>query len=138
MSISEEKTNNPVILFDGYCSLCSGSVVFILKREKKDLFRFASLQSEAGKQLIKKFTDNTEEDSVILIENKKIFTKSLAALRIAKRLKFPWNLSYVFIIIPPFIRNYFYDLIARNRKKWFGSRSTCYFPEKNMSYKFLE
>lgn len=137
MNLTKEKTGKPIILFDGFCNLCSASVVFILKREKKDIFRFASLQSKTGKKLIEKYTDKIEEDSVILLENQKLLTKSQAILRIARHLKFPWNLSYIFVIVPPFIRNFFYDVIAKRRKKWFGSRSTCYFPGEDLSYKFL-
>jgi len=137
MNLTKEKPGKPIILFDGFCNLCSASVVFVLKREKKDIFRFASLQSKTGKKLIEKYTDKTEEDSVILLENQKLFTKSQAVLRIARHLKFPWDLSFFFVIVPPFIRNFFYDVIAKHRKKWFGSRSSCYFPGEDLSYKFL-
>ena len=128
-----------VLLFDGYCNLCSGSVVFILKRERKDTFRFASLQSAFAQNLLEEYRINGEApDSIILIENNKVYYQSTAALRIVKQLKWPWPLLYGLIIIPRFIRDPVYGFIARNRYKWFGKREQCFMPGKDMSYKFLD
>ena len=128
-----------VLLFDGYCNLCSGSVVFILKRERKDTFRFASLQSAFAQNLLEEYRINGEApDSIILIENNKVYYQSTAALRIVKQLKWPWPLIYGLIIIPRFIRDPVYGFIARNRYKWFGKREQCFMPGKDMSYKFLD
>lgn len=127
-----------IILFDGFCNLCSWSVNFILKRERKDFFRFASLQSEKTRQLLNNFGLNENFDaSVILIENEVVYMKSEAALRITKKLRGAWPLLYVLLIIPKTLRDYIYTLIAKNRFKWFGKRNTCYLPEKNLNYKFL-
>jgi len=130
--------NKGIVLFDGYCNLCSWSVQFIIKRHKKDYFRFASLQSPTGNQLTDKYkipSDNTE--SVVLIENESVYFKSTAALRIAKKLTGLWPLSYCFIIVPIFIRDYIYSVIAKNRFKWFGKRTECYLPEKDKQELFL-
>jgi len=135
--ISKDKIQKPVLLFDGYCNLCSNSVVFVLKREKGDTFRFASLQSEFADELLKKVNHkNITPDSIVLVENEEIYFRSAAALRIAKKLKWPWPLFYAFIIIPPFIRDWFYDAIAKRRYKWFGKKEQCFIPPEDMSYKF--
>lgn len=129
----------PVILFDGYCNLCSGSVVFILKREPKDIFRFASLQSDYAAGLIDRLGIRDEApDSIILVEKDRVYYRSRAALRIARRLRRLWPLIYVLVIVPPFIRNPIYDWIAKNRYRWFGKRNTCFVPPKDLSYKFLQ
>lgn len=134
-SISIQKKT---ILFDGFCNLCSWSIHFILKRDKYDLFRFASLQSEKGIQILTQFgiAENMDK-SVVLIENNRVYIKSEAALRIAKKLKGAWPLLYVFIVIPKSLRDYVYMIISKNRFSWFGKRDTCYFPDKNFDDKFL-
>ena len=128
----------PVILFDGYCNLCSGSVIFILKREPKDIFRFASLQSEYAEGLIDRLGIRDEApDSIILVEKDRVYYRSEAALRIARRLRRLWPLIYLIVIVPPFIRDPIYDWIAKNRYRWFGKRKTCFVPSKDLSYKFI-
>jgi len=125
--------NHGIVLFDGVCNLCNSSVQFIIKRDTKDYFRFDSLQSyiEKGNSL------PINEDSIILIENGQFYSRSTAALRIAKRLNGLWKLLYVFIIVPPFIRNAVYDYIARNRYRWFGKQDSCMMPTAEMREKFL-
>ncbi len=139
MTLSDSnKIKHAIVLFDGYCNLCSWSVQFILKRDKKDYFRFASLQSDKGRQLIKQFDKPFDlDESVVLMENENIYFKSTAALRIAKKLKSFWPLSYAFIVIPKFIRDYIYTIIAKNRFKWFGKRAECYLPKNNEQELFL-
>ena len=128
-----------LILFDGVCNLCNASVQYIIKHDKKDIFRFTALQSEAGQELIRKFnidTDNT--DSIILYsEIKGICYKSIAALKIASYLGFPRNIMIIFLIIPPFIRNWVYDYIAKNRYKWYGKRESCMVPTPEIKSKFI-
>lgn len=126
-----------IILFDGYCNLCSGAVQFILKRDKKEYFRYGSLQSEKGKELRERYHISDDVDSIVLIENDKAFVKSTAALRIARHLK-GWKWLWAFIIIPPFLRNLAYDFIAHYRYKWFGKRDTCMMPERPVSHLFLD
>lgn len=119
--------NKNIVLFDGDCSFCSFWVKFILKRDPKKQFVFHSLQSELGKELRKKHQISEQLDTLIYInKNNKAFIKSGAALRIASKLKFPWFLAIVFIVIPPFIRNWVYDLIAKNRHKLF--KDSCEIP----------
>ncbi|MCI0472200.1 MAG: DCC1-like thiol-disulfide oxidoreductase family protein, partial [Ignavibacteria bacterium] len=121
--------NKAVVLFDGVCNFCNASVNFIIDRDKNDYFRFASLQSEDGIKILYQFgLDSTNLTTLILVEGEKYFVKSSAALRIAGRLKFPWNLFAIFLVIPPFIRNPVYDLIAHNRYKWLGKRDACRIP----------
>lgn len=130
--------NKGIIIFDGYCNLCSWSVQFIIKRDKKDYFRFTSLQSEIGIQIVSKYNlDVISDKSVILLENESLYLKSTAALRISKKLKALWPIIYVFIVIPAFIRDAIYDLISRNRFKWFGKRNNCYLPKDSELNKFL-
>jgi len=133
------KIQKPVLLFDGYCNLCSSSVVFIIKRKKGDTFRFASLQSDFADKLLQEvsYKDDTP-DSIVLVENDKTYFRSAAALKIAKKLKWPWPLLYAFIIIPPFIRDWIYDVIAKRRYKWFGRKEQCFIPPEDMSHKFYD
>ena len=137
--ISKDKIQKPVLLFDGYCNLCSNSVVFVVKREKGDAFRFASLQSGFTDKLLQKVSHKDDApDSIVLVEDGKTYFRSTAALRITKKLKWPWPLLYAFIIIPPFIRNWVYDLIAKRRYKWFGKKEQCFIPAEDMSHKFYD
>ncbi len=130
--------NNGIVLFDGFCNLCSWSVQFIIKRDSKDYFRFASLQSETAIEILDSFGISEGFDkSVILIENQKVYFKSDAALRIARRLKKYWKYLYYLIYFPKFIRNFTYDIIAKNRFRWFGKKEICYVPEEDYSHKFL-
>lgn len=127
-----------IILFDGVCNLCNNSVVFIIKRDKKDVFRFAAIQSDEGQKLIKDHDINTSKtDSIILIEENQCSVKSTAALKIAKHLKGAYPLLYGFIILPTFFRNWVYDIIAKNRYKWFGKKDNCMIPTPELKSKFL-
>lgn len=128
-----------IILFDGVCNLCNGAIVFIIKRDKKDLFRYAPLQSEIGKELASKHNiDLNLVDSIILVSNGKAVAKSTAALRIATQLSGGWPLLGIFLIVPTFIRNWVYDVIARNRYKWFGKKEACMIPTPELRSKFLD
>jgi predicted DCC family thiol-disulfide oxidoreductase YuxK len=133
------KENNKIILFDGVCNLCNNSVLFVIKRDKKDLFRYASLQSEIGQQLVReRGIDTSQVDSIILIEpGVAYFTKSDAALEIAQDLGGLWKLSSVFSWIPKSIRDVVYDFVARNRYKWFGKKEACMVPTPELRAKFL-
>ena len=127
-----------IILFDGVCNLCNGSVVFIIKRDKKDVFRFAAIQSEEGQRLIKQYAiDTSKVDSILLLDGADYFAKSTAALMIARHLKGGYPLLYGFIILPVFFRNWVYDIIARNRYQWFGKKESCMIPTPELKGKFL-
>ncbi|ESU33305.1 hypothetical protein G3A_06850 [Bacillus sp. 17376] len=128
---------HPVILFDGVCNFCDASVQFILNRDPNETFHFASLQSEAGQELLKKYSVRDDVDSMILIENDKVYYKLAAALRISRHLRGAWKLLYLFMIVPAPIRNIVYDLIARNRYKWFGQKESCMLPPPNVRKRFL-
>ena len=132
------ETKLPIILFDGVCNLCNASVQFIVRNDKHSKFRFASLQSGAGRNLIRQF--KLREDklySIILVLNNSCFDKSGAALEIAKRLDGLWPLMYLFILVPSFIRDFVYDWISRNRYKWFGQRNECMIPTAELKSRFL-
>ena len=129
---------NNIIIFDGICNLCNASVQFIIKHDKDDMFRFLPLQSAKAKQMINDLNKNIiNADTVVLIQDNKIFTKSEAALRISKYLGSPWKFFYFFKFIPKFIRDWIYEVIAQNRYQWFGKRSTCMVPTEDTKSKFL-
>jgi len=116
----------PIIIFDGVCNLCNSAVDFVLKRDQKKVFIFLPNQVMAGKKILEKYgIKDLEVKSVYLIEEKKIYSQSNAIFRILKRLSFPWNLGYVFIVIPRPIRDFIYNIIAKNRYQWFGKRDVC-------------
>lgn len=130
--------NYSLILFDGVCNFCNSSVNFIIRRDKKNIFRFASLQSETGQKCLSEYNfSHTEFDTIILIEKGELYTRSTAALRIAKSISGIWKLFYIFIIVPRPIRNYLYDLLSRNRYKWFGKRDACRIPSESEKKKFI-
>jgi predicted DCC family thiol-disulfide oxidoreductase YuxK len=131
--------DKPIVLFDGVCNLCNGAVQFIIKRDKKKQFLFASLQGKSGNEFLKRFDlpDNVF-NSFILIEGDKVYTRSTAALRVAKKLRGGWKLLYGLMIVPRFIRNVVYNVIAKNRYKWFGKKDECMVPAPELKERFLE
>ncbi|MCI0751298.1 MAG: thiol-disulfide oxidoreductase DCC family protein [Flammeovirgaceae bacterium] len=132
-------TTENIIFFDGVCNLCNGAVQFIIKRDPKNKFRFASLQSDfAIRRLKDQGIDPQISETIILLQNGKIFTKSRAALEISKRLSGLWPLLYSFAIIPGFLRDSIYNLIARNRYRWFGKRDACMIPTPELKSRFLD
>ena len=137
MNIPEHKK---IILFDGVCNLCNGVVQFVIKRDKKDRFRFASLQSETGTYLVKQRGINTANvDSIILIEpGVAYYVKSSAALQIAYELGGLWKALKIFEWLPVRFRDSIYDIVARNRYKWFGKQEQCMIPTPELKAKFLE
>ena len=130
---------NRIILFDGYCNLCSGTVQFVLKHDRKAKFRFASLQSEYGKTMLQKHQLPTQSfGTFVLVEDDKIHFKSTAALRVVKSLSGMWPVLYIFIIVPRFIRDAVYGFVARNRYKWFGKRDSCWLPKPEWKERFWD
>lgn len=125
-----------VVLFDGVCNLCNSSVNFIIDRDRKGKFKFAALQSEAGKEALAPFPVKIA-DSVLVVANGRLYQKSSAALFIASKLGFPYTLMGIFYIIPRFVRNPIYDWIARNRYRWFGKRESCRMPTPELKERFL-
>lgn len=127
-----------IIFFDGVCNLCTSSVKFVIKRDKGDRFRFAALQSEqALKYLHPEDLSGAVPSSVLLLENGKLYQRSAAALRIARQLSGLWPLLYVFIIVPPFIRDFVYDQIGKRRYRIWGKQESCMVPTASLKAKFL-
>lgn len=134
-----EPSNANIILFDGVCNLCSGSVQFILSRDPKGTFKFASLQSDYGQQQLKRLGLNpTQLHSIILLRGENFLQRSDAALEIAKHLNGAWRVFYVFKIFPPFIRDGIYNWIANNRYRFFGKKDSCWIPTPELKERFLE
>lgn len=126
-----------IILFDGYCNLCSGWVKFILKRDTRNQFQFCALQSETGKKLASRITTAKNLSTVVLLYNDKIYLKSTAALKIFGLLGKGWALLSVLLIVPAFIRDGMYDFIASHRYKWFGENKSCFVPSEKVRSKFI-
>jgi predicted DCC family thiol-disulfide oxidoreductase YuxK len=133
--------NNPIekiILFDGVCNLCSAAVQFVIKRDKKKVFRFASLQSDfARKELQRKEIGNSVK-TIVLLKGDKVYLKSNAALEISKELIGLWPLLYCFKIIPRFIRDAVYNLISQHRYQWFGKKDECWIPSSDLTSRFVD
>ncbi|WP_203363418.1 thiol-disulfide oxidoreductase DCC family protein [Bacillus sp. REN10] len=128
---------NKVVLFDGECNFCDHSVQFIIKRDPNAYYKFASLQSEAGKQLVAAYKVPSNIDSLLLIDDKHCYHQSTAALRICKHLSGGWKLFYYLLIIPRPIRDRVYRWIAKNRYKWFGKKDHCIMPSPDIRDRFL-
>jgi predicted DCC family thiol-disulfide oxidoreductase YuxK len=127
-----------IILFDGVCNLCNSSVNFIIDRDPENHFVFAPLQGNTGQELQKQYGLNPKLlQSVILIKNGKVYKKSNAALEIAKDLKGAWKLLFVLKFVPSFLRNWLYNLIVRNRYKWFGKTDQCRIPTEELIARFI-
>jgi predicted DCC family thiol-disulfide oxidoreductase YuxK len=130
--------DSPVILFDGVCNLCNQSVQFVIKHDPSSRFRFAALQSKFGQEQLQKFNfDKDQLHSVVLISKGKAYDRSRAALEIARKLNGLWPLLYMFVIVPPFIRNFFYDWISSNRYRWFGRTDECMLPTPELKARFI-
>lgn len=130
--------NRPIIIFDGVCELCNSSVNFIMKWEKRPDLLFTANQNEPGRKLLQSFGEDPDSVSTIyLVENGKLYSRSTAALRISRRLRFPMNLVYGFVIVPRFLRDVVYKWIARNRYRWFGQKDMCRIPSPEEMARFL-
>jgi len=124
----------PIILFDGVCNLCNGAVTWVIAQDRQAIFSFASLQSEAGCKLLAKL--GPQPDSIVLVDEAGVHTRSTAAIRIARRLGLPWSLAILAMLVPAFIRDVIYKWIARNRYAWFGRRETCLVPTPELKARF--
>lgn len=128
-----------IILFDGVCNLCDATVQFLIKRDRKDIFRFVALQSELGQEIVKYIgLDTSKTDSIILYEpGKAYYYKAQAALEIASEIGGFYSLLSVFKVLPNGLSNAVYDYVARNRYKWYGKKDACMIPTPEMKAKFL-
>lgn len=133
--ISTAEGRHPVILFDGVCNLCTGSVQFVIERDSAKRFRFASLQSPVAERLLGR---RDELESVVLFEQGRVYRKSTAALRISRRLDGAWPLLAVLLVIPKFLRDAVYDWIGRRRYRMFGKRDECWVPNAELAERFLD
>lgn len=128
-----------VILFDGVCNLCNSSIQKVIENDDKNIFQFASLQSDFGQEFLKKHEFSQEKfDSMILIDGEKFYTQSDAALRIGKELKGIYKISKYLLWIPKFIRNTVYNFISQNRYNWFGKKESCWLPTPELKQKFIQ
>ncbi|MFJ6208235.1 thiol-disulfide oxidoreductase DCC family protein [Lysinibacillus sp. NPDC092081] len=126
-----------IILFDGVCNFCDSSVQFIIKYDQAAYFQFAAIQSDAGQALLAQYEVPENIDSVMLIEHGKVYFESTAALKICRRLDSVWPVYYIFIMIPPSIRNKMYRLFAKNRYRLFGRKEMCLLPTPSQLKRFL-
>ena len=132
------EVNFPVLLFDGVCNLCNGSVQWVLRHDARAQFRFAALQSDTGQALLRRFgLDPAQLDTVVLVDGDRIFLRSDAPLEVARRLGGGWALLYIFKVLPRPLRNAVYDWVARHRYRWFGREESCMLPRLEWKGRFV-
>ena len=128
-----------LILFDGVCNLCNGFVQSVIERDPRARFQFGALQSPSAQRVLSLHdAPSPLPDSFVLVEDGRIFTRSTAALRIARGLGYPSALAYVFMAVPRPIRDWVYDFVAHRRYRWFGKRDTCMVPTPELRSRFLD
>ena len=131
--------NQKIVFFDGVCNLCSSVVQLLIRHNAKENLLFASLQSKTGQEMLAHFQlSATEFNSFVYLKEGKLLQKSEAALELSKELKHLWPMFYIFMIVPKFIRNAVYDLIAKNRYNWFGKKNECWLPSIHLKKRFLD
>jgi predicted DCC family thiol-disulfide oxidoreductase YuxK len=134
----ESTTEAPVLLFDGVCNLCNASVQWVLLHDKKGIFHFAALQSEAGRALLLQHgLSTTDFDTAVLVTPQKVLLRSDVPLEIVRQLGGLWPLAYVFKLVPRFLRDAVYNLVAKNRYRWWGHREQCMMPRPEWKGRFL-
>lgn len=128
-----------IVVFDGICHLCSGTVRFLLPRDRKRVLHYATMQSPAGRAILARTgLDPDDAESFVFFDGRHCYTRSLAGIRIMHELGFPWNLCWVFWLVPAPIRDGIYLWLARNRYRLFGQRRTCYAPRPEYADRFVE
>jgi predicted DCC family thiol-disulfide oxidoreductase YuxK len=138
MSEVRKAETTSIVLFDGVCHLCNNSVNFIINRDRHKYFKFTPLQSQIGQQLLRQHhLSPTDLNTLVLIEEGKAYTRSTAALRIARQLSGLWPGAYLLIVVPRWLRDAAYSFIAKNRYKWFGKREACMMPTPDVKERFL-
>ena len=128
----------PLILFDGVCNLCNGFVQFVIARDRRARFQFGALQSASARRILELNARDPLPDAIVLVEDGKVYTQSTAALRIARRLDFPWPLAFALLAIPRAVRDSIYALVARHRYSWFGRRDHCMLPTPALRSRFID
>jgi predicted DCC family thiol-disulfide oxidoreductase YuxK len=130
---------NQLVIFDGVCNLCNGTVQFIIKRDRNKKFSFITRQSPIGQEMLMQLGLPVEDQSTVVYLKAGVpYLKSMAVLKILKDLGRGWSLLYVLVVIPAFIRDFIYDLIAKNRYRFFGRRNSCKVPGSEMTDRFLQ
>jgi predicted DCC family thiol-disulfide oxidoreductase YuxK len=130
--------DGPVVLYDGTCGLCDRSVQLILRHDRRGRFRFAALQSDVGRALLERHGLPVDAlDTVVLVEDGRAWTKSTAALRVARRMDAPWPAFGVFRLVPRPVRDFFYDRVAKSRYRIFGRVDACMLPPPEVRARFL-
>jgi predicted DCC family thiol-disulfide oxidoreductase YuxK len=128
-----------VILFDGVCNLCNGAVNWAIRHDKENRFKFASLQSDYGKQAINRFHLTADYlNTIVLLDNDRVYLRAEAVLKILKHLGGIYSLAYIFNVIPSPILNFFYNIVAKYRYRWFGKNDSCMVPDASIKQKFIE
>jgi len=133
-----EQKENPILFFDDYCTLCSGAVNFILKKEKGSYYNFASFHSKKAKIILPEEFLTEPTASIVVFDNSRFYIQSEATLQIARHLRFPWNTLLLFKIFPIKLRDTIYEWVARNRYNWFGKRKSCLLPDPKYKKRFME
>ena len=139
MEISELPKEKKILLFDGVCNLCNSSVQYVIKKDKKDEFRFVALQSELGQEIVKHIgiADKNIDSIVLYLPGIAYYYKSSAVIEISKSLQGFFNYGMLFRLLPTFLRDSVYDYIAKNRYKWYGKQESCMIPTPELKAKFL-
>lgn len=135
---ADSKSGLPIVVFDGVCNFCNGTVNFVIRQDKNATLRYATLQSDVGQQLLQQYgLPQTNFKSFVLIEGGKAYTRSAAVLRLSRHLAWYWRWSQIFWLVPKFVRDAVYDLVAQNRYRWFSKKSQCMIPTPEMRSRFL-
>ncbi len=132
-------TNDQLVIFDGVCNLCNSTVLFIIKRDRHKRFSFTPYQSSVAHNILQQYgLPATDQSTVVYVKNGVPCFKSKAVLEILRDLGCCWNLLYILIVIPPVIRDFAYDIIAKNRYGVFGKRESCMIPTSELMDRFLQ
>ena len=139
MSSNFISMDKPILLFDGSCNLCSRGVQFFLKRDKKRIIYYASLQSNLGQSLLEKFNlPLTKFDSLVFVIGQQYWQKTDAVIKASSLIGGRYHLLLFCKIIPGFLRDFCYSIVAENRYRWFGKSETCFLPEEKYKQQFLD
>ncbi|MFT7612690.1 MAG: putative DCC family thiol-disulfide oxidoreductase YuxK [Parvicellaceae bacterium] len=131
--------NSPILLYDGVCNLCNRSVQRVIKYERQPNIKFAALQSDFGHELLKSYDKNPLDlNSLVLVQNGKVYQKSRAVFKVAAQMKLPFPFIYFFWLIPFFIRDWMYTLVANRRYRWYGKQDECWIPTDELKSRFID
>ncbi len=135
----EPRSGRPIVLFDGVCNICNAGIDFLMRRDPDGVIRYAAMQTDAGRRLAARYDLATDTmDSFYVIDGARVFDRSEAALHLARYLAWPWRLGLALAILPRGLRDRAYDVLARNRYRWFGKRELCRLPTPEERSRFLD